>query len=88
MALKSEKIKIDGVEYVVNELPVKQFLPMVEKLSEGSAEGQIMLLGAAVHVGGKPIGEGAGDLGASVFMPLVKRVLKVNGMEQGEGNGA
>lgn len=87
MALKVEKLTLGGVEYTIRELPVRQLLPLISKMSAENIEGQIELLGISVEVGGKPLGEAAGELGASVFMPLVKRVTKINGMDADAGNG-
>ena len=84
MALKIEKIKLDGTTYEVKELPVKILLPLSNKMAEGSVESQLELLGAAVAVDGKLLGADAGDIGASVYMRLVKKVLEVNGMSGGE----
>jgi hypothetical protein len=40
-------------------------------------------------VDGKLLGEGSGDLGASVYMKLVQKVLAINGMTGGElGNAS
>ncbi len=84
MALKTEKLKIDGATYEIRELPVKIILPLSTKMAEGSVEGQLELLGASVAVEGKLLGADAGDLGSSVYMRLVKKVLEVNGLTGGE----
>lgn len=89
MALKIEKLKLDGTTYEVHELPVKTLLPLSNKMADGSVEGQLELLGAAVSINGQLLGTGAGDIGASVYMRLVKKVLEVNGMAGGElGNAS
>jgi len=87
MALKTEKIKLNGVEYTVKELSVRVLLPLISKMSGENIEGQIELLGLAVEVNGQPLGAGAGELGASTFMPLIKRVTAINGMDADAGNG-
>lgn len=84
MALKIEKLKLDGTTYEIRELPVKVLLPLSNKMADGSIEGQLELLGVAVSVDGKLLGPDAGDIGASVYMRLVKKVLEVNGMSGGE----
>jgi hypothetical protein len=89
MALKTEKLKIDGTTYEIRELPVRTLLPLSQKLSEEGIEGQLELLGACVAVDGRLLGEGSGDLGASVYMKLVQKVLAINGMTGGElGNAS
>jgi hypothetical protein len=89
MALKTEKLKIDGTTYEIRELPVRVLLPLSQKLSEEGIEGQLELLGACVAVDGKLLGKGSGDLGASVYMKLVQKVLAINGMTGGElGNAS
>jgi hypothetical protein len=89
MALKTEKLKLDGTTYEVRELPVKVLLPLSTKMAEGSSEAQIELLGACVAVDGKLLGAEAGDLGASAYMKLIQKVLAVNGMSGGElGNAS
>ena len=84
MALKIEKLKLDGTTYEIKELPVKVLLPLSNKMADGSVEGQLELLGVSVSVDGKLLGADAGEIGASVYMRLVKKVLEVNGMAGGE----
>jgi hypothetical protein len=84
MALKTEKLKLDGTTYEIHELPVKILLPLSNKMAEGSVEGQLELLGACVAVDGKLLGADAGDIGASAYMKLIQKVLAVNGMAGGE----
>jgi hypothetical protein len=84
MALKIEKLKLDGTTYEIRELPVKVLLPLSNKMADGSVEGQLELLGVSVSVDGKLLGADAGEIGASVYMRLVKKVLEVNGMAGGE----
>jgi hypothetical protein len=89
MALKIEKLKLDGTTYEIRELPVRVLLPLSNKMAEGSVDGQIELLGVSVSVDGKLLGAEAGEIGASVYMKLVKKVLEVNGMTGGElGNAS
>lgn len=80
MALRTEKIKLDGTTYEIRELPVKVLLPLSTKMAEGSSEAQIELLGSCVAVDGKLLGDAAGDIGASAYMKLIQKVLLVNGM--------
>ena len=86
MTLKVEKLKLDGVTYEVRELPVKILLPLSEKLSAGGPDGQLELIGASVAVDGKLLGTDAGEMGASVYMKLVSKVLSVNGLSGEMGN--
>ncbi len=84
MSLKSENVVIDGTTYQINELPVKVLLPLANRLSDSDATAQIEMIGKAVTVGSQPLGEGAGELGLSVYMKLIPLVLKINGMTGGE----
>jgi|LauGreDrversion4_2_1035121.scaffolds.fasta_scaffold348797_2 hypothetical protein len=84
MSLKSEKIEISGVTYEVKELPVKTLLPLSQRLSENDISAQIELIGHSVSTGGKLLGDGAGELGSSVYMKLIQPVLRVNGLTGGE----
>ncbi len=86
MALKIEKLKLDGTTYEIRELPVKVLLPLSNRLSENSVEAQLELLGASVALDGKLLGSDAGDIGASAYMRLVKKVLEVNGLSVELGN--
>jgi hypothetical protein len=84
MALKIEKLKLDGTTYEIRELPVKIILPLSNRMAEGGVEVQLELLGASVSVDGKLLGTDAGELGSSAYMKLIKKVLEVNGMTGGE----
>jgi hypothetical protein len=87
MKLKSEEIEIHGTKFTVSELPVKVILPLVNKMGEDNGEGQFELLGEAVSINGKKLGAEAGELGAGTFMPLIKVVMRLNGMND-LGNGS
>ena len=78
MARKSKKIG----EYTVHELAVREMLPLMRELSEDSDEGQLQLIGRAVHKDGQAIGvEAAYDLGMGDFIALMSAVTEVNGLD-------
>lgn len=86
MALKIEKLKLDGTTYEIRELPVKVLLPLSNKLSEGSVESQLELLGASVAIDGKLLGAEAGEIGTSAYLKILKKVFEINGLNDDLGN--
>ena len=82
MARKSKKIG----EYTVHELSVREMLPLMRELSGEGEEGQIKLMGAAVHHNGAAIGdEGAYELGMSDYVALMTAVTAINGLDDNAG---
>jgi hypothetical protein len=88
----SVDITVNGQDYVVRELSVRQLFPLMELLQGGTMEGQVEVFGLSVHEAGSttPIGaEAANELGMSTFMALLPVIMRVNGLEQNdEGNGS
>jgi hypothetical protein len=86
--LKSEKVSIDGNEFVVHEMPLSVSLPLFNALSasNGNMDAVAALLGAAVSYGGEMLGDDAKDLGTSMLTSLQAKVLKINGMGTDLGN--
>lgn len=80
--LKSKKIKIDKIEYVIKELTPRLLLPIMK--GENSEDVGIEMAKLSVHVNKKPIGDALLDVGFSVFSKLVNTVNEVNGMSEGK----
>lgn len=76
--------KIDVPPYVVKELTLGEFLPMMKLIGENSSEGQSELMKRSVTLNNEPLGEKLNDIGASQFMPLWKAVAEVHGLTEPE----
>lgn len=90
MKLKSEIVHIDGEDYEVNELSLRQMQPIMELAQkEGSlVEQQARMIEACVKHGGKNV-EGVMDWPARIANKLAPICMRLNGMsgEDEEGNG-
>jgi hypothetical protein len=87
MKRNSEEFKIGDVTFVINELTVNDMLPMMERMQKDQAAAQKEMVGKSVYINGAPIGsDEVGSMGISIYMQIVKRVLRVNGLDN-EGNG-
>ena len=86
MKLKAKTVKIDGEKFVVQELRVKQLLPLLKAMTEDSAEGSKLIFDAAVTMEGIPLN--VDEMPASVYMKLLPEVMEVNnlGGDDDEGN--
>lgn len=87
MQRKSEEFKIGDTVFIINELTVDDMMPMLERMEKDQASAQKEIVGKSVQVNGAAIGaDQVGGMGISVYMQIVKRVMKVNGLDN-EGNG-
>lgn len=75
--MKSEKIKINNVDYVVTELTVRHILPLMEK--GDSVNLSIEIAKQCITVAGQPIGDKLLDVSFSTYQKLMEKVNSVHG---------
>lgn len=84
--LKSKKIKDGGTTYVVYELTMRQLLPFMGKIGEGTEFQTELMQLAVTNEAGEPIGDAVLDLGLGLYMKLSNAAMELNGMSGEEGN--
>ena len=82
MERNSEVITIKGTTFTITEMPARTMLPIVQKMADnpGDYATQLELMSACLTVNGAPVD--AGDLGTSVYMQLMTKVMEINGLDQ------
>jgi len=81
-ALKSETITIDGIEFTVSEPMARDVVEMNKQDTEGVA---IFLISRCVSIGGKPLGDAAGEMPARYLNTLSEAVSRLGGWAEGNG---
>jgi hypothetical protein len=68
---------------------MRDAMPLMQAEGDDVVTQQMKLLGASVEVAGKQLGaDAAGDLGMAAYSKLIKVVMEVNGLADGdEKNG-
>lgn len=80
MPNNSKTLTLDGVQYEIRELSMRQILPLMEGQSQEGLG--VALVKNSVHQGGKPLGDAALDLGFSTFQALMSAVNELHGVAE------
>ena len=84
--LKTKKVKDNGTTYVVRELTMRQLLPFMDKIGEGTDFQTELMQVAVTNEAGEPIGDAILDFGLGLYMKLSNTAMELNGMAGDEGN--
>ena len=90
MKRKSEIMEINGEKLVITELTVDEMMPLMAMMEKDQNKAQKEIVGLSVTLNGASVGSDyIGKMGISSFLPIMKKVMAVNGMEveEAKGNG-
>ena len=78
--MKSEKITIDGTDYTVKEMSMRDAMPVLEAEPKNMA---LEIMKLCVTKNGKLLGDSLLDMGFSSFQKLLKVSNRINGFSAG-----
>jgi hypothetical protein len=74
---------IQHKDYLIKELTIGQYLPIMRVLADDTAQAQLDMLALSVcdNLTGEPVGvDGLNQIGASEFLPLWEAVAELHGL--------
>lgn len=82
MKRKSKEVEVNGENYLITELRVRDMMDLMPRFSDEAqaAEATLDLMKLCVSHGGKLLGDKVEDIGMSAYMALSEHVMEVNGL--------